>query len=97
VLLGISDNPMARVSHAIAVAMSEGPDAGLQLLETLDADPRIAGHFRLDAVRGHLHERRGDLDKAKECFTRAAERTANVPERDYLRVKAAALAADRKD
>jgi predicted RNA polymerase sigma factor len=91
-LLGrMSDNPMVALNRAIAVAMVEGPAAGLELLETLDADARIAGHYRLDAVRGHLYERLGDRMRAIDHFLAAASRTTSVPERNYLNMKAAKL------
>ena len=56
----MSDNPMVTLNHAIAAAMVHGPPAGLELLEALDADGRLAGHYRLDAVRAHLLEMAGD-------------------------------------
>jgi RNA polymerase sigma factor (sigma-70 family) len=87
-LLRLTDNPMVALNRAIAVAMVRGPAAGLEIIDALDADSRIAGHYRLDAVRGHLYERSGDFTRALEHFRRAAERTANVPERDYLTGKA---------
>jgi RNA polymerase sigma factor (sigma-70 family) len=87
----MSDNPMVALNHAIAAAMTHGPAAGLQLLAALDADPRMAGHYRLDAVRGHLFERAGDRERALDHYHAAAERTASVPERDYLRTRAARL------
>jgi len=55
-------------------------------------DTRIAGHYRLDAVRAHLLERAGDRRGAIACYRQAAERTASLPERDYLVAKAARLA-----
>jgi RNA polymerase sigma factor (sigma-70 family) len=87
----MSDNPMASLAHAIAAAMVHGPETGLELLEALDADPRMAGHFRMDAVRGHLFEKLGNRERAIVHYRRAAERTASVPERDYLIMKAARL------
>ena len=90
-LLRMSDNPMVALSHAIAIAMVEGPAAGLARLEELSADPRIAGHHRLDAARAHLLERTGDREGAIACYQRAAERTASIAERDYLRMRAAQL------
>ena len=93
VLERISDNPMVSLNRAIAAAMVHGPAAGLELLEALDADARLAGHYRLDAVRGHLHEKAGDPGRAVAHYRAAAERTASAPERDYLLVKAARLAA----
>jgi predicted RNA polymerase sigma factor len=87
-LMQVSDNPMVALNRAIAVAMVRGPSAALEIIDALDADSRIAGHYRLDAVRGHLYERAGDFARAVEHFRRAAERTASGPERDYLTGKA---------
>jgi RNA polymerase sigma factor (sigma-70 family) len=91
-LLRVADSPMARLSHAIALAMVEGPAAGLAALDALAADPRLGHGHRLDATRGHLLERAGDIEGAIVCYRRAAERTASLPERDYLFVQAARLA-----
>lgn len=90
----MSDNPMVSLNRAIAAAMVHGPAAGLRLLEPLDA--RLGEHHRLDAVRGHLHEMAGDADRAIAHFRAAAERTASLPERDYLTKKAARVAAARE-
>ena len=89
----MSDNPMVSLNRAIAAAMVEGPRAGLALLESLEADPRMTGHYRLDAVRGHLFEMAGDHERALAHFRAAAERTASLPERNYLTTKAARLSA----
>jgi predicted RNA polymerase sigma factor len=93
VLKRITDNPMVTLNHAVAVAMVHGPAAGLALLETLDADPRIAHHHRLDAVRGHLFEMAGDHARAIAHLRAAAERTSSVPERNDLITKAGRLAS----
>ena len=90
-LLGLNDNPVIALNRAIAYAMVHGPFAGLEELARLDEDARIAGHYRLDAVRGHLYERSGDRTRAIAHFRAAAERTANIPERDYLLLKVARL------
>ena len=87
----MSDNPMVTLNHAIAAAMVHGPSAGLDLLRPLDRDPRLAGHYRLDAVRGHLLERAGDRQAALAHYRAAAEGTASVPERNYLLTRAARL------
>jgi predicted RNA polymerase sigma factor len=91
-MMRIADNPMVALNHAIASAMVHGPTRGLDLLAALDADVRIAGHYRLDAVRGHLYERSGDRERAIAHYRAAAERTSSIPERDYLLLKAARLA-----
>jgi predicted RNA polymerase sigma factor len=91
-LLGqMSDNPMVTLNHAVAAAMVHGPQAGLELLTALDRDPRIAEHHRLAAVRAHLHERAGNRDAAVQLYRTAASRTASIPERNYLLMKAARL------
>lgn len=91
VLMAMDDNPMVALSHAIAIAMVHGPAAGLRRIEEIEADPRLAGSHRVDAVRGHLHERAGNRDAARESYRRAAERTASVAEREYLLVRAGRL------
>jgi len=96
VLERMSDNPMVSLNRAIAAAMVHGAQAGLKALEALDEDGRLRGHYRLDAVRGHLHERLGDAERAIAHYRAAAERTASIPERDYLTLKAARLAAGRR-
>jgi RNA polymerase sigma factor (sigma-70 family) len=89
VLLQLVDNPMVKLNRAIAVAMIEGPARGLELIAELDRDERIAGHYRLDAVRAHLHERAGDRDAAVRHYKAAAARTTSIPERNYLIARAA--------
>jgi predicted RNA polymerase sigma factor len=94
-LLGrMSDNPMVTLNHAVAAAMVHGPETGLELLATLDRDPRIAEHHRLAAVRAHLHERAGDRDAAARMYRTAAAKTASIPERNYLLLKAARMVPD---
>ena len=87
----MSDNPMVMLNHAIAAAMVHGPSAGLELLDALDADGRLAGHHRLDAVRAHLLELGGDHQAAIEHYSIAAGRTTSLPERNYLITQAARL------
>jgi RNA polymerase sigma factor (sigma-70 family) len=92
----MSDNPMVTLNHAVAAAMVHGPGAGLELLATLDADERMAGHYRLDAVRAHLQEMAGDHQAAIAHYLAAAGRTTSIPERNYLSTQAARLGAERK-
>ena len=87
----MSDNPMVMLNHAIAAAMVHGPAAGLELLTTLDADGRLTGHHRLDAVRAHLLELAGDHQAAIAHYQIAAGRTTSLPERNYLITQAARL------
>jgi RNA polymerase sigma factor (sigma-70 family) len=93
VLERMSDNPMVSLNRAIAVAMVQGPAAGLELLDRLGRDARLAGHHRLDAVRAHLLERSGEYSAAIAHFRAAAGRTTSIPERDYLLSQASRLNA----
>ena len=90
-LTRMSDNPMVMLNHAIATAMVHGLSAGLKLLTALDADGRLTGHHRLDAVRAHLLELAGDHRAAIAHYRTAAGRTTSIPERNYLMTQAARL------
>lgn len=90
----VSPSPMVTLNHAIAAAMVHGPAKGLELLRALDGDPRIAGHYRLEAVRAHLLEKMGDRESAIKHYRNAAMRTTSIPERNYLMTQAARLAGD---
>jgi RNA polymerase sigma factor (sigma-70 family) len=94
-LLGrMSDNPMVKLNQAIAAAMVHGPAKGLELLDALDTDSRLADHHRLDAVRAHLQELAGDREGAVRHYRAAAAKTANLPERNYLLAQAARLSGE---
>ncbi len=88
-------NPMVTLSRAAAVAMVEGPEAGLALLDGVSGP--LGRHHRLHAVRGHLLELAGDTRGAAAEFRAAAAGTANLRERHYLTVKAASLAVGPAD
>jgi predicted RNA polymerase sigma factor len=96
VLDRIAPSPMVTLNRAVAVAMAQGPHAGLDLLATLDADGRLAGHHRLAAVRAHLLEQAGQPAAARDAYTEAARLTTSLPEQRYLTARAARL-PDRKD
>jgi RNA polymerase sigma factor (sigma-70 family) len=93
ILKRMSNNPMIALNYAIAAAMVEGPAAGLVLLDELDTDEKLRGHYRLDAVRAHLYEMAGDDVRATHHYCAAADGTASIPERDYLTMKAARVRA----
>jgi len=91
-LKGVSPNPMVTLNYAIAASMVYGAAKGLELLRALDSDTRLAGHYRLSAVRAHLLEMTGDCDGAIEHYRTAAAQTTSTPERNYLAAQAARLA-----
>jgi RNA polymerase sigma factor (sigma-70 family) len=85
----LTGNPVVTLNRAVALAMVEGPAAGLALLSTVDE--RLPGHYRLDAVRAHLHEMAGDQKQALAHFRAAAARTTSTAEQQYLLTQAARL------
>jgi RNA polymerase sigma factor (sigma-70 family) len=91
VLEQVSPGPIVTLNRAVAVAMVNGPRAGLAVLGTLDADERMEHNHRLEAVRGHLLELAGDSVTAREAYRRAARMTASIPEQRYLALRAARL------
>jgi predicted RNA polymerase sigma factor len=91
----IAPNPMVTLNKAVVVAMVRGPQAGLELLHTLDAVANVADHHRFHAVRAHLLELTGDRDAARESYLAAAHRTTSLPEQRYLEAKAARVTTER--
>jgi RNA polymerase sigma factor (sigma-70 family) len=89
----VSPNPVFTVNRAVAVAMFRGPEAGLEVLATVEGDGRLAGLHRVAAVRGHLLELAGDSVRAAAAYERAAALTTSLPERQYLQRRAAAARA----
>ena len=87
----MTGNPMIKLNRAVAVGMVAGPAQALVLLDEVGRDERMAGHYRLDAVRAHMLEKSGEHAGAIRCYRRAAERTNSIPERNYLLLKAARL------
>ncbi|MFJ8914848.1 RNA polymerase sigma factor [Amycolatopsis sp. NPDC102389] len=91
VLEKVSPGPIVTLNRAVAVAEVNGPEAGLELLATLDGDSRMSQTHRLDSVRGHLLELAGDTGAAREAYLRAAGKTASEPEKQYLTRRAERL------
>lgn len=90
----MSDNPIVKLNQAVAAAMVHGATAGLQLLDTLQGDARVADHHRMHAVRAHLLELAGAQEDAVRHYRAAAVRTGSLPERNYLLAQAARLSGE---
>lgn len=87
----LTANPVVTLNKAVALAMVDGPAAGLRLLATLDDEGRLAGTHRLRAVRAQLEEMAGDVDAALAEYREAAALTTSLAERRYLLARAARL------
>jgi RNA polymerase sigma factor (sigma-70 family) len=92
VLLRLDDNPVVALNHAVAVSMTTGPRAGLELIQQLEADPRINADRRFHAVRAHLLETAGDRAAALEAYQAAARAATNLQQQRYLNQQISRLA-----
>jgi predicted RNA polymerase sigma factor len=88
----LAPGPMVTLNRIVAVSEVHGPRAALDQLTAAAADPALAGHHRLHAVRAHLLEAAGDRDAAAVEFRLAARGTLSAPEQRYLEAQAARLA-----
>jgi RNA polymerase sigma factor (sigma-70 family) len=88
----IAPGPVVTLNHAVAVAMVDGPAAGLAMLQPLLADRRLRHHHRLHAVHAHLLEMAGKDAEARSAFVAAARLATSIPEQRYLNAKATRLA-----
>jgi RNA polymerase sigma factor (sigma-70 family) len=87
----LAPGPIVTLNRVVAVAMVPGPEAGLGQLAAAEADPALAGHHRVDAVRAHLLELAGDHEAAHAAYRLAARRTLSLAEQRYLQSRAARL------
>jgi RNA polymerase sigma factor (sigma-70 family) len=93
-LHALAPSPVVTLNRAVAVAMVDGPRAGLAGLDVLSGDRRLASQHRLAAVRAHLHEMAGDTQAAVAGYEDAARRTTSVSEQRYLQAQAERLRGD---
>ena len=91
-LVAMAPSPMTRLNRVVALAMVDGPAAGLLALDTAATDPTLVDHHRTHAVRAHFLESVGDPTGARAEYELAARLTRSVPERRHLLSRAAGLA-----
>ena len=84
VLRTVAPSPLVDLNRAVAVAMVDGPAAGLTLLDALTADRRLAGYHLLPAARGDLLRRLGRTAEAADAYRQALDLAGNGPERAFL-------------
>jgi RNA polymerase sigma factor (sigma-70 family) len=88
-LAQVAPSPVVELNRAVAVGMAFGPDAGLEIVDALAAEPLLANYHWLPSVRGDLLGRLGRTDEARAEFERAAAMTRNLRERELLLARAA--------
>jgi RNA polymerase sigma-70 factor (ECF subfamily) len=78
----MSPSPVVELNWAVAVAMADGPDAGLALMAALTDD--LDRYHLFHAARADLLRRSGRTDEAKAAYRRALELVTNPIEHNYL-------------
>ncbi|MEU8116939.1 sigma-70 family RNA polymerase sigma factor [Micromonospora sp. NPDC048947] len=84
VLLGLVPSPIVALNRAAAVAMRDGPAAGLALLDELADEPRLRGYHPYPAARADLLRRLGRYDEAAAAYRSALTLVGTEPERAHL-------------
>jgi RNA polymerase sigma factor (sigma-70 family) len=91
-LAALVQSPIIELNRAVAVAMAEGPDVALAIVERLADEPALKSYHLLPSVRGDLLHRLGRHEEARAAFEAAAALAGNRREHDLLRRRAAAAA-----
>jgi RNA polymerase sigma factor (sigma-70 family) len=94
-LVTVSPSPVVELNRAVAVGMSSGPAAGLELVDRLQDSPVLAGYHLLSSVRGDFLEKLGRFEEARAEFEKAASITRNQRER-YLLMKRARICGNQR-
>lgn len=91
VLVRIDSSPVVELNRAVAVAMRDGPGAGLRLIEGILERGELADYHLAHASRADLCRRLGLKQQAREAYTIALEKTQLEPERRFLERRLAEL------
>ena len=92
-LAALTGSPVVELNRAVAVTMAFGPEAGLELVDSLADEPALRGYHLLPGVRGDVLVRLGRMAEAREEFERAADLCNNASERELLLSRAVACGA----
>lgn len=90
----VSPSPIVELNRAVAVAMAYGPQAGLQLVDSLASEPSLKNYHLLPSVRGDFLKKLGRHVEARAEFERAASLTRNEREKQFLLSRAHACAGN---
>jgi len=90
-LAQVAPSPVVELNRAVALSMAYGPEAGLEVVDSLVVDPLLAGYYLLPSVRGDLLAKLGRFDEARADLERAASLTHNEREQQLLLERAARM------
>ncbi len=91
-LMRVQPSPVVELNRAVALSMAFGPEAGLEVVDTLTSEPSLKDYHLLPTVRGDLLEKLGRFAEARREFERAASLTRNSREQKFLRERATRMA-----
>jgi len=83
-LVRVHPSPIVRLNRAVAIAMRDGPDAGLTLIDGVLEHGDLANYYLAHAARADMYRRLGRTDEARSSYKKALELTQQEPERQFL-------------
>jgi RNA polymerase sigma-70 factor, ECF subfamily len=83
-LVRIQPSPVVQLNRAVAIAMRDGPEAGLPHIEALLEDGELANYYLAHSARAELYRRLGRTAEARSSYERALALTQQEPERQFL-------------
>jgi len=83
-LLGIHPSPVVQLNRAVAVAMCDGPEAGLTLIDALLEQGELANYYLAHSARAEMYRRLGRTSEARSSYEKALALTQQEPERQFL-------------
>jgi RNA polymerase sigma-70 factor (ECF subfamily) len=86
-LMRVNPSPVVELNRAVAVAMLDGPSAGLELIDAILARGELADYHLAHSARAELYRRLGRTAEARACYERALALTQQEPERRFLERK----------
>ena len=90
-LLRLEPSPVVALNRAVAVAMAEGPERGLLLIEAIEPAGVLQEYLYYHAARADLLRRLGRRDAARDAYQRALDLAGSAPERQFLSARLQAL------
>ncbi len=95
VLLRVDPSPVVELNRAVAIAMADGPEHGLQIVERLRLGGQLKGFHLLHAARADFLRRLGRWSNAAESYRRALSLATSEPERRFLERRVAEMDSKR--
>jgi len=83
-LLRLQPSPVVQLNRAVAVAMCDGPEAGLTLIEAVLEDGELANYYLAHSARADMYRRLGRTAEARSSYEKALALTQQEPERHFL-------------